>query len=88
MRLEKTAREILKISPVLEYFRCVTGNTAEACSCCSSRSDADMLRVWFTCSPFMPSKHGACANTNAPLQACTKDEQHKIVRLGDGQWVH
>jgi hypothetical protein len=42
----------------LEYFLCMTGNTAGTWSYCSSRSDSDMLRVWFSCSPFVPGKCG------------------------------
>jgi hypothetical protein len=34
------------------------GITAEAWSYCVSRSDSDMLRVWFSCRPFMLSEHG------------------------------
>jgi hypothetical protein len=34
------------------------GNTAEDWSYCSSRSDSDMLRVWFSCSPLVPSECG------------------------------
>jgi hypothetical protein len=47
------------------------GNTAEAWPYCRSRSDIDMLRVWFTCSPFMPSERGV--NTVATPEVCTKD---------------
>jgi hypothetical protein len=36
----------------------MTGNTADAWSYCSSRSDSDMLRVWFSRSPFVPSDCG------------------------------
>jgi hypothetical protein len=43
---------------MLEYFCCMIGNTAEAWSYCSSRSDNDMLQVWFSCSPFVPSNCG------------------------------
>jgi hypothetical protein len=42
-------------------------------------SDGDMLRVWFSCSPFVPSKHGV--NMTAPIKVCTKDKQHAIVRF-------
>jgi hypothetical protein len=61
---------------ILEYFCCMIGNTVEAWSCCSSRSDGDMLRVWFSCSPFVPEEHSV--KLTAPLQVCTKDKQHAI----------
>jgi hypothetical protein len=38
-----------------------------------------MLRVWFSCSPFVPSEHGA--TTIAPLEICTKDKQHAVERF-------
>jgi hypothetical protein len=38
-----------------------------------------MLRVWFGCSPFVPSEHGI--KVTAPLEVYTKDKQHAIVRL-------
>jgi hypothetical protein len=59
-------KEIQKVRAILEYFRCMIGNTAEAWSYCSSRSDCDMLRVWFTYSPFVQSEHGV--NVTAPLK--------------------
>jgi hypothetical protein len=37
----------------------MVGNTAEAWSYCRSRSDSDMLLVWFSYSPFVPSERGA-----------------------------
>jgi hypothetical protein len=62
----------------LEYFRFMIGNTAEALSCCSSRSDGDTLRVWFICIPFVPSEHGV--KMTAPLEVCTKDMHRAVVR--------
>jgi hypothetical protein len=58
-------------------FRCVIGNTADVSSCCSSKSDVGMLRVWFSCGPFVPSKHGVKMTDS--LEVCTKDKQHAIV---------
>jgi hypothetical protein len=55
----------------------MTGNNAEAWSYCSSRSDSDMLLVWFSCFPFVPSKHGI--NMTVPLEVCTKNKQHAMV---------
>jgi hypothetical protein len=67
-------RGIQKVREILEYFRCMIGNTAEVWSYFSSRSDNDMLRVWFSCSPFVPSECGV--KMVATLEVCTKDEQH------------
>jgi hypothetical protein len=65
-----------------EYFRCMTGNTAEAWSHCSSRSDGDMLRVWFSYSLSVPSEHGIHGiKMTVPPEVCTKDNQHAIVRF-------
>jgi hypothetical protein len=50
------ARGIQKVRSILGCFLCATGNTAEARSYCSSRSDNDMLRVSFNCNPLMPSE--------------------------------
>jgi hypothetical protein len=60
-------KKIKKVRVILECFRCIIGNTAEAGSCCSSRSDGDMLRVWFSRRPFVQSEHGVnmTANCNA-----------------------
>jgi hypothetical protein len=55
------------------------GNTAEAWSCCSSRSDGEMLRVWFSSSLLVSSEHGV--KMTAALEVCTKDKQHPTVRL-------
>jgi hypothetical protein len=55
------------------------GNTAKVWSCCSSGSDSDMLRVWFSCSPFVPSEHGV--KMTDTLEVCTKDTQHTVVRF-------
>jgi hypothetical protein len=74
---------IQKVTAMLEYFRFVIGNTAEACSWCSSRSNGDILRVWFNFSPFVRSEHGV--KMTAPLEVCTKDKQHAIVRLLDSE---
>jgi hypothetical protein len=63
---------IKKVRATLGYFRCVFGNTAEAWSCCSSRSDGYMLRVWFTCAEWARIKD------DVPIQVCTKDKQHAI----------
>jgi hypothetical protein len=38
-----------------------------------------MLQVWFSYSPFVQSEHGI--KMTAPLQVCTKDEQHAIVHF-------
>jgi hypothetical protein len=69
--------EIYKVKAILEYVRCIIGNTAEAWSYCSSRSDGKMLRVWFNCSPFMPSECGV--KMTALLQVCTNDKQRATV---------
>jgi hypothetical protein len=37
---------IQKERAILEYFRCMIGNIAEAWSYCSSRSDSDMLQCY------------------------------------------
>jgi hypothetical protein len=55
------------------------GNTAETWSCCTSSSDGDMLRVWFSCSPFLSSQHGV--KTSAGLEVCTKDKQLEMSRF-------
>jgi hypothetical protein len=39
----------------LGYFRCLIGNIVEAWSYCTSRSDSDMLRVWFDFTVFRGS---------------------------------
>jgi hypothetical protein len=67
-------KEIKKVRAILEYFRRMIGNTAEAWSCCSLRSDGDMLRVWFSCSSYVPCEHGV--KMAAPIEFCTKDKQH------------
>jgi hypothetical protein len=51
-------------------------NTAEARSYCSSRSDSDMLRVWFSC-PCVPIECGV--KMTALLEVCTKEKQHNCV---------
>jgi hypothetical protein len=57
----------------------MTGDVSEAWSCCSSGSDSDMLRVWFSCNLFVPSEHGV--KMTATLEVCTKDKQHAVVRF-------
>jgi hypothetical protein len=65
-------RVIKKVSNVFEYFLCMIGNTAEAWSCCSSRSDSDMLRVWFSCTFFM----GECGvKMAATLEICISNKK-------------
>jgi hypothetical protein len=71
-------RKIQEVRTILEYFRCMIGDTAEAWSCCSSKSDGYMLWVWFSC-PFVPSKH--VVKMTAPLEVCTEDKQHAIMRF-------
>jgi hypothetical protein len=46
---------------------------------CSSRFDGNMLRVRFSCSPFVPSEHGV--KMTAPIEDCIKDKQHAIIRF-------
>jgi hypothetical protein len=72
-------KEIKKVKTILKYFRCMIGNTAEAWSCCSSRSNGDMLRVWFSISPFVSSDRGV--KTIAPLEVCTKNKKRGTVRF-------
>jgi hypothetical protein len=72
-------KEIRKAWTIMEYFRCMIGNTAEAWSYCSSRSNGDMLRVRFSYSQFAPSESGV--NMAAPLEVCTKDKQRAAMRL-------
>jgi hypothetical protein len=72
-------RKLKKVRTMFEYFLCMIGNTAEAWSCYSSRSGSDMLRVWFSCSPFVPSEHDA--TMTAPLEVCTKDKQRAVERF-------
>jgi hypothetical protein len=59
------------VRAIFECSRCVIGNTTEAWSYCRSRSDGDMLRVWFNCSQFVPREHGV--KMTDPLEVCTKD---------------
>lgn len=54
------------------------GNTAEAWSYCTSRSDSDMLQVRFSC-PFVTSEYSV--KMAATIEVCTKDRQHSIVRF-------
>jgi hypothetical protein len=76
-KFQESTKEIKRVRAILEYFHCMIGNTAEALSCCSSRTDSDMLQVWFNCSPFVLSEH--CTKMTTPLQVCTKDKQSEIV---------
>jgi hypothetical protein len=41
------------VKAIMEHFRCMIGNTAKAWSCYNSRSDGDMLRMSFNCSPLV-----------------------------------
>jgi hypothetical protein len=66
-------------------FFCMTGNSAETSSYSSPRSDGDMLRVWFSCSPFVPSKRDV--KMAAPLEVCNKDEQRAVVRILSSEGV-
>lgn len=66
-----------KKSAILKYFHCVTGNTTEAWSFCTSRSD---MWAWFRCSPFVPSERGV--KMVAPLRVCTKDKQLATLHFG------
>jgi hypothetical protein len=68
-----------EVRAILEYFHCMIDNTAEAWSCCSSRSGGNMLQVWFSCSLFVPNEHSI--KMTAPLEVCTKDKQHAIVHF-------
>lgn len=45
----------------------MTGNTADVWPCYSSRSDGDILRVWFSSCRSVPSEHSA--KMTAPLEA-------------------
>jgi hypothetical protein len=74
-----STKESEKVRAVLEYFHFMIGNSAEAWSCSSSRSDGDMLRMWFICSPFVLSAHDI--KMTVPLEVCTKDKQHVIVHF-------
>jgi hypothetical protein len=67
-------KKMKRISAVLGYFCCMIGNTTEAWSYCSSRTDSDMLKVWYMCSLFLLSECGV--KMIAPLDVCTKDKQH------------
>lgn len=56
-----------------EIFSCTVGNTAEAWSHCSSKSNSDKLRVWFSCTPSVLIK---CVRDVAKLDVCTENEQN------------
>jgi hypothetical protein len=60
--------ELKKVRAILGHFRCMIGNTAEIWSYCSS--DSEMLRVWSSCSPFVPSE--CVVKMVATLDVCTK----------------
>jgi hypothetical protein len=72
-------KKIQKVRAILEYFRCMIGNTAEAWPCCSSRSDGDMLRVWFSCSPFVPSEHGV--NDDCSTRGLHQGQANAVLRI-------
>jgi hypothetical protein len=55
------------------HFCYVTGSTAEALLCCSSRSDSDMLRVW---SSFNLTCVECGIKMVAVPEVSTRDEQH------------
>jgi hypothetical protein len=65
-----STRAIQKVRRTLQYFRRMIGNTIEGWSCCKLRSDSDMLRVWFSSSPFVLSQCGV--KSVATLHVCTK----------------
>jgi hypothetical protein len=65
-------KEIQNVRNISEYFRSVNGSIADAWPCRSSRSDGDMLRVWFSCGRFVPSEHDVKAT--GPTELCTKDK--------------
>jgi hypothetical protein len=73
-------KEIPKVRAILGYFHSTVDSTAEAFSCCSSRSNGDMLRVWLSCSQFVPNERGV--KIVAALEVCTKDKQRAIVSEG------
>jgi hypothetical protein len=55
----------------------MVGNNTEAWSCFRSRSDGDLLRVWFSYSPFVPSGYGV--KVTAPLEVFNMEKQHAVV---------
>lgn len=69
-------KEIQEVRAMLECFNCMIGTTAGAWSYCISRSDGDMLLVWFRY-PFMHSEHDI--KIIAVLGISTKDKQHAIL---------
>jgi hypothetical protein len=73
----RRAYETQKVRAVVEYFLCMIGSTAEAWSYCSSVSDRDLLRVWFSCSPSVLSEHGV--KMSAALEVCARDKKHAAV---------
>jgi hypothetical protein len=57
-------------------------NTAEAWSCCDSRTYCDMLRVWFSCSPFVDTSWRLLSNGLHQRQA-TYNSAFSCVRRND-----
>jgi hypothetical protein len=41
--------------------------------------DGDVLRVWFSYSPFVPSEHGIKMTT--PLEVCIEDKKRATLRF-------
>jgi hypothetical protein len=76
--LTNRGRKFKNVWAILEYFRCMFGNTAETWSYCNLGSGGDMMRVWFRCLS-VPCKHDV--NKTAPLEIWTKDKQCVKVRI-------
>jgi hypothetical protein len=55
------------------------GNTSEASSAVAQGQAVTMLRVWFSCIPFVLSEHDV--KMTAALEVCTKDKKHATVRF-------
>jgi hypothetical protein len=62
----------------------VIGNTVGAWLYCTSGRDGDLLRVWFSCSPFVPSECGV--KVTAALKTATWAVL--VVRRGAGAEIH
>jgi hypothetical protein len=60
----------------------MVGYTAEAWPLCSSRSDSEMLRVWFSCIPFAPTERSV-DTTASLLQPTVLIDLHLKY-----QWFH
>jgi hypothetical protein len=58
----------------MEYFLFVISNTAEAWIYCCSRSDSNMLWVWFICSLYVSSERGV--KLVAKQEICTKNKKY------------